>query len=183
MSTDTKNILIAQRYAESLIEFGRDGNLSYISISTDLAKVLTILNHSKDLYDSLTNPLISPADKCDVVDAVFEKDVDVLIKNFLKLLVEKNRFDMIYDICDVFNSMLDDINGIARVEVTSAVELNDTEKARIQDKLSEKLNKQISVKYNIDSAIIAGLVVKMGDDIIDMSLAHKLDEFKMAITK
>lgn len=183
MANDNKNLLIAERYAESLIEFGRDGKLSYVSIASDLANVITILNHSKDLYASLTNPMINVSDKEAVIDAVFEKDVDVLIKNFLKLLVEKNRFDLIYDISIVFNSILDDINEIARVEVVSAVELNNFEKTKIQDKLSEKLNKQISIKYNIDESIIAGLVVKMGDDVMDMSVAHKLDEFKKALVK
>ena len=76
-----KNILIAQRYAESLIEFGRDGKLSYMSISTDLANVLTIISHSKDLFEALTNPLVTVADKEAIVDKVFEQDVDVLVKN------------------------------------------------------------------------------------------------------
>lgn len=178
-----KNLLIAERYAESLIEFGKDGKLSYIAIATDLASVLTIISHSQDLYTTLTNPLISAQDKENIIDAVFEKDVDVLIKNFLKLLVEKNRFNLIYDIVNVYNTLLDDINGIVRVEVVSAIDLNDDEKNRIQDKLAEKLSKQISVKYNTNPAIIAGLQVKMGDDIIDMSVLHKLEEFKKTITK
>ena len=183
MNNDSKNLLAAQRYAEALIEFGKDGKLSYVSIASDIAFVLTVLNRSKDLYESLINPLISITDKEAVIDAVFETNVDVLIKNFLKLLVEKNRFGLIYEISDSFNSMLDDINEIARVEVVSAVELNDSEKSRISDKLTEKLKKQINIKYNIDSSVIAGLVIKMGDDIIDMSLAHKLENFKMALIK
>ena len=178
-----KNVLIAQRYAESLIEFGRDGKLSYISISADLANVLAILSHSKDLYDVLTNPLITVANKEAIVDKVFEQDVDVLVKNFLKLLVEKNRFNLIYDIVKVFNTLLDDINEVARIEVVSAVELNDMEKSTIQDKLAVKLNKQISIKYKIDETVIAGLIFKMGDDIIDMSVAHKLEDYKKAIMK
>lgn len=178
-----KNILIAQRYAESLIEFGRDGKLSYMSISTDLANVLTIISHSKDLFEALTNPLVTVADKKAIVDKVFEQDVDVLVKNFLKLLVEKNRFNLICDIVKVYNSLLDDINEVARVEVVSAVELNDMEKNSIQDKLAENLNKQISIKYKIDESIIAGLIFKMGDDIIDMSVAHKLENYKKAIIK
>ncbi len=183
MGNDNKNLLIAQRYAESLIQFGSDGKLSYLSIATDLANIQMILNNSKDLYEALINPLISVSDKEEVIDKVFEKDVDVLVKNFLKLLVEKNRFSLIYEISDVFNEMLDDINEIARVNVTSAVELNDTEKLKIQDKLSEKLNKQICIKYDVDKSIIAGLVIKMGDDIIDMSVAQKLEDFKMALIK
>ena len=178
-----KRTIIAKRYAEALIEFGKSEQLSYVAISTDLAAIQSVLSHSKDLYETLTNPLISVQDKEYVIDKVFEKDVDVLIRNFLKLLVEKNRFDLINDIIQLYNTILDDINEIARIEVISAVELNDTEKLKIQDKLTEKLNKQISIKYKTDSSVIAGLIVKMGDNIIDMSVARKLEEYKMTLIK
>ena len=98
-------------------------------------------------------------------------------------MAEKNRFDLIYDIIKIYGSLLDEINGIARVEVISAVELNDMEQGDIQAKLASKLKKQIVIKYKIDRSIIAGLVIKMGDDIIDMSIARKLENYKMALTK
>ena len=74
MGNDNKNLLIAQRYAESLIQFGSDGKLSYLSIATDLANIQMILNNSKDLYEALINPLISVSDKEEVIDKVFEKE-------------------------------------------------------------------------------------------------------------
>ena len=151
--------------------------------SNNCSRDKTILSASKELFDTLTNPLISNSDKEFVTEKVFAQDVNVLIKNFLKLLVEKDRFNLIYDIINIYGSLLDDINGIARIEVISAVELNDMEQGDIQAKLASKLKKQIVIKYNIDESIIAGLVVKMGDDIIDMSVARKLEEYKMALTK
>lgn len=178
-----KNILIAKRYAESLIDFGKEGKMSYVSISADLANIQTILDHSKDLYSTLTNPLISINDKEYIINKVFEKEIDDLIKNFLKILVEKNRFELIFDIIKIYSSLLDEINGIARIEVVSAIELNDQEQGDIQAKLASKLKKQIVIKYKIDKSIIAGLIVKMGDDILDMSVAHKLEEYKIALTK
>ena len=177
------NILVAKRYAEALVEFGKSGKLSYVAVSSNMANIQHILSKSKDLYDTLVNPLISAEDKIELIDSVFVKDVDGLILNFLKILVEKDRFDLIDDINKVYNLLLDDINGIARVEVISAVELNDMEQGDIQAKLASKLKKQIVIKYNVDKSLIAGLVVKMGDNIIDMSVAHKLEEYKMALIK
>ena len=178
-----KNILAAKRYAEALVDFGKAEKISYVSIATDLANIQTILSKSSDLYATLTNPLISNEDKEEIIENVFTKDIDTLIINFLKILVEKNRFNLIYDVIQVYNSMLDDINGIARIEVTSAVELNDIEQADVQAKLASKLKKQIVIKYKIDKSIIAGLIIKMGDNIIDMSVARKLEDYKMALTK
>ncbi len=183
MSND-KNILIAERYAQSLIDLGKNNDLSYVAIATDLAAIQLILNRSKDLYDALTNPLVNVEDKENIIDSVFVKDVDKLIINFLKLLVERNRFNLIYDVIAKFNLLLDDVNNVARVEVVSAVSLNENEKNIILEKLSQKISdKQISVKYSVDESIIAGLVFKLGDDVLDTSVSHRLEELQKSIIK
>lgn len=183
MSND-KNILIAERYAQSLIDLGKNNDLSYVAIATDLAAIQLILNRSKDLYDALTNPLVNVNDKENIIDSVFVKDVDKLIINFLKLLVERNRFNLIYDVIAKFNLLLDDVNNVARVEVVSAVSLNENEKNIILEKLSQKIrDKQISVKYSVDESIIAGLVFKLGDDVLDTSVSHRLEELQKSIIK
>ena len=183
MSND-KNILIAERYAQSLIDLGKNNDLSYVAIATDLAAIQLILNRSKDLYDALTNPLVNVDDKENIIDSVFVKDVDELIINFLKLLVERNRFNLIYDVIAKFNLLLDDVNNVARVEVVSAVSLNENEKNIILEKLSQKISdKQISVKYSVDESIIAGLVFKLGDDVLDTSVSHRLEELQKSIIK
>lgn len=183
MSND-KNILIAERYAQSLIDLGKNNDLSYVAIATDLAAIQLILNRSKDLYDALTNPLVNVDDKENIIDSVFVKDVDKLIINFLKLLVERNRFNLIYDVIAEFNLLLDAVNNVARVEVVSAVSLNENEKNIIHEKLSQKIrDKQISVKYSVDESIIAGLVFKLGDDVLDTSVSHRLEELQKSIIK
>lgn len=183
MSND-KNILIAERYAQSLIDLGKNNDLSYVAIATDLAAIQLILNRSKDLYDALTNPLVNVEDKENIIDSVFVKDGDKLIINFLKLLVERNRFNLIYDVIAKFNLLLDDVNNVARVEVVSAVSLNENEKNIILEKLSQKIrDKQISVKYLVDESIIAGLVFKLGDDVLDTSVSHRLEELQKSIIK
>ena len=142
------------------------------------------MNRSKDLYDALTNPLVNVDDKENIIDSVFVKDVDKLIINFLKLLVERNRFNLIYDVIAKFNLLLDDVNNVARVEVVSAVSLNENEKNIIHEKLSQKIrDKQISVKYSVDESIIAGLVFKLGDDVLDTSVSHRLEELQKSIIK
>ena len=183
MSND-KNILIAERYAQSLIDLGKNNDLSYVAIATDLAAIQLILNRSKDLYDALTNPLVNVEDKENIIDSVFVKDVDKLIINFLKLLVERNRFNLIYDVIAKFNLLLDDVNNVARVEVVSAVSLKEKKKNIILEKLSQKISdKQISVKYSVDESIIAGLVFKLGDDVLDTSVSHRLEELQKSIIK
>ena len=178
-----KKYLTAKRYAQALTDLAKDNKISYLAVSADLAVILSVLSHSVEVYEVLTNPIFSISSKEDIIEKIFEKDIDKCIINFLKLLVNKNRFNLIYDIVKIYNSLLDEINKLARIEVISAVDLDDFEKLKINDKLKEKLQKDVSITYKIDKSIIAGLIIKYGDKVADMSLAHKIDGYRAALVK
>lgn len=179
----SENQLIATRYAKSLFELNEQNKLDNSVVWQNLENIKIILESSKELYEALVNPIISAGDKEAVIDSIFEKDTDETMRNFLKLLVRKNRFNLIFDIVKIYNSLLDKLNNISKVEVISAIELNDVYKNQIKEKLAQVLNKEIIVSYDVKNSILAGLVYKMGDDIFDTSLAGKIDKFKNAIIK
>jgi len=180
---NTKNTLIADRYSEALVELAKAGKLTYAKIGTDLNLVSEILTQSKDLNDFLVNPLVSIDDKKEIIDKVFSEEIDALVVNFLKVLIDKSRFSTFNEILEAYNHSLDDINNISRIQVTSAVAMSDDAKNKLKEKLEAKLRKNIVLDYDINSEIIAGLVIKMGDNIIDTSLKHKLDDLSKNITK
>ena len=180
---NTNNQLIATRYAKSLIGLANEGGLNYGVLHQNLQNVKEILSLTSELYDTLCNPVISINDKEDLIGCIYANDTDETIRNFLKLLVKENRFNLIYEIIKIYDNMLDKINNISKVEVLSAIELDDNLKEQIKNKLGEILKKEIIVNYNTDKSIMAGLVYKMGDNIFDTSLKGKLDKFKKAILK
>ena len=159
----SENQLIAARYAKSLLELNTEGGLDNAGVYRNLENIKAILKSSNELCEALCNPVISAADKEAVIDAVFEKDTDILIRNFLKLLVK--------------------INNISKIEIISAIELDDNFREKIKNRLSEILKKEIIINYNTDESLIAGLVYKMGDDVFDTSLKGKMEKFKNAILK
>lgn len=184
---NTKDILIAQKYSDALVQITKDGEfagrLTYQKISTDLNLVKEILTQSKDLDEFLTNPITSVEDKKEIIDKVFSTEIDGLIINFLKILMDKRRFELFNDILVSYNKSLDDVNNISRIEVTSAVEMTEEAKNKLKEKLEEKLKKNVVFELNINPNIIAGLVIKMGDNVIDMSLKNKLEDLSKNITK
>lgn len=177
----TKDTLIADRYSAALVEIAKEGKLTYSKISENLNLVLEILNQSKDLGEFLSNPLVSVDNKKEVIEKVFSNEIDGLIVNFLKLLVDKNRFFVFGEIVNSYNKSLDDINNISRIQVTSAVKMNDDSIKKLQEKLEGKLKKKVVLDLKINPEIIAGLVIKMGDNVIDMSLKHKLEDLSKNI--
>lgn len=181
--TNTKNILIADRYADALMQIAKEGKLTFEKIKTDLNLVKEILTTSKDLNDFLTNPIISIDNKKEIIDKIFGEEIDVLLINFLKVLVDKNRFNAFFEIVESYDKCLDEVNNISRIQVTSAVEMSEESKNRLKIKLEEKIRKNIVLDLNINSDIIAGLVIKIGDNVIDMSLKHKLEDLSKNITR
>ena len=179
----SENQLIATRYAKSLFELNEQNKLDNSVVWQNLENIKIILESSKELYEALVNPIISAGDKEAVINSIFEKDTDETMRNFLKLLVRKNRFNLIFDVVKIYNSLLDKLNNISKVEVVSAIELDDEYKNQIKEKLAQVLNKEIIVSYDVNNSILAGLVYKIGDDVFDTSLAGKIDRFKNAIIK
>ena len=78
---------------------------------------------------------------------------------------------------------LDLIKGLERVEVISAVEMKEDAKNRLKQKLEEKLKKSVMINFEQDAEIIAGLVIRIGDSVIDNSLRHKLEDLSKEMIK
>lgn len=180
---NTKNTIIAQRYADALVRIAKEGKLTFEKIGKDLTLIKETLAQSKDLREVLVNPVVSADDKKEIIDKVFKQEIDVLVINFLKLLTDKNKFDVFDDVLEAFNKSLDNINNIKRVSVTSAVTMLEDAKSRLKQKLEEKLKANVMLDLSINKDIIAGLVIKIDDNIIDMSLKHKLEDLSKSIIR
>lgn len=180
---DPKNTIIADRYADALVEIAKDGKLTFEKISSDLNLIKEILNQSKDLNEFLINPTISIEDKKEIIDKVFSNEVDTLTINFIKVLIDKERFSTFNEVLDSYNKSIDNINNICRVKVTSAVEMSNEAKDRLKQKLEAKVRKNVVLDLDTNPDIIAGLVIKIGDNVLDMSLKHKLEDLSKSITR
>jgi F-type H+-transporting ATPase subunit delta len=180
---NTKQILIAERYSEALVEIAKEDKMTYSGIGKDLDKVKEILSMSKDLNDVLSNPVTSIDNKKEVIDRVFSKEINILILNFLKVLIDKNRFHVFEEIVKSYNKALDAVNNISRIEVVSAVEMSEESQNKLKNKLESKLKKNIILDLSVNSEILAGLIIKISDNIIDTSLKHKLEDLSKNIIK
>lgn len=163
----------AKNYADALMQIK--------DVGKDLETVCEIFKQSSDLAAVLENPAIPEDVKYSIIDNIFGGQVDVKIINFLKILVNKKRIQEFGVIAAAYDAQLDEKNNIKRVEIVSAVELNQDTKQRITDKLAQRLQKTIVPQWQINTNIIGGLVVKIGDDVIDTSLKNKLENIKKGI--
>lgn len=138
----------------------------------DLQNVSEIIND--ELTSTMLNPVIDNSTKYQIIDEVLKDNFDEKIKNFLKILIDKNRFSILNEIVDAFQEQYDSDNNIKRVQVISAIELSSQQKNSIIQKLEERLSKKVIPKWTVNEDIIAGLVIKIDDEVIDSSIKTKL---------
>lgn len=177
MTTSIEQIsLSAKNYSKALVEMVRDNVISFEDLSKDLATVSEILETSQDLRLTLENPTASEEVKSQIIEEVFKNEVHPQVVSFLKVLIDKNRFSEFSQIKADYEIKLDDVNKIQAVEITSAVELSEEYRERILQKLGEKLQKNIRPNWKVDENIIAGLIYRINDNVIDTSIKSKLDK-------
>lgn len=157
-------------YANSLISVNTD----YDKVLDELKLVSEVIKNSKDLSETLKNPAISKQTKFEILEEVFKTRIDEKILNFLKVLLDKDKFGEFDEIYAAYLQMYDDIKNIKRVKVVSAIDLSDNWKTKITEKLNQKFQKTVIASWETDEKIIGGLVIKSEDEIFDASLKNKL---------
>lgn len=162
----------AKIYANALID---NNSANHIK---DLELVQDILAKNSDLKDVLQNPTVSLEQKLEIIEAIFKNNVSFEILNYLKILTEKKHIAEIPTIIEIIKNTIDENNGMKAVTIVSAIELTNEYKEKITKILEEKIAKKIKPNWQIDENIIAGLVIKIDDDVIDTSIKTKLNKIK-----
>ena len=177
MANTKTSELVAKRWAHALVELTlEDEGISKEEVLSELRDISKTINASEELKTVLSNPSVSTEEKQIVICKLFEGNVMPIVYNFLFVLNLRKRLSIIDEIADEFQRELENIKNIVRVDVTSAIDVNDDKKEEIKSKISEKLNKNVIVDWTVDSDIIAGLVFNINDTVIDNSIQHKLSE-------
>ncbi len=171
----------AKNYAEALIMIGEEGLVPFDKLASDLGIINDAINDSADLREVFTNPSFTEETKASIVESIFDGKVDSHLVNFLKILISKNRINEFGGIYADFVEKLNVIHNIQPVKIVSAIELDDNYKNNIVNKLSSKISKTIQPEWCVDKDIIAGLKIKINDDVIDMSLKNRIDKLSKSL--
>lgn len=174
---DNKLIAPAKRYSDAILEIAKEKN-ELDSVFEDLKNVSEIYNYSAEMKEFLNHPVIPLSEKKELVKSVFEGKITKDTLNLLFTLLDKNKFSLIDAICYCFENSLNEAKNILKVDVISAVEVDNDLKENLKTKLENKLNKQIALNFEIRPEIIAGMILKIKDKTIDGSMAHKLQSLK-----
>ena len=176
-----KQTILAKRYAKAIFTIGQEqGNYDeYHEVLQGLANLFT---ETPEFSDALTNPLYPMEVKEKMMtDIVASMGVDTVMGNFLNLLVQKKRAEILPEIADAYKTMVDEAKNISHGNVISAVELSDELKTNIQTVLEKLTGKKVELSTSVDPSIIGGMVAKVGDLVLDGSIKTQLAGLKDSI--
>ena len=169
--------IIANRYAEALFQLSEEENITK-EIYNELHSVLDIVKSNKDLDNVLKSPLVAKADKVQLIETLFNNKINNNLKNFLKILVEKGRISSLKSIELTFKQLLNDRDNIIEGTVISAIPLTGEKVKELEEKLSKKYNKNVTLENKVDKSILGGVLIRLGNIQIDGSVKTRLDNIK-----
>jgi F-type H+-transporting ATPase subunit delta len=169
--------LIVRRYAEALFNQAKAADVVDL-IESDLGLITYSFETIPSLEEAIVSPLIPAFKKREIVTSVFQNKVHELTLYYLYLLIDHRREEAIKHTEAEYIRLANEARGILAAEVTSAVELTEEEVVRLKQKLSEHTGKRVDIMVNVDPSIIGGLIVRIGDTVMDGSISGHLRRIK-----
>ncbi|MCJ8156813.1 F0F1 ATP synthase subunit delta [Sphingomonas sp. LaA6.9] len=172
---------LAGRYATALFELARESN-KIEAVEKSLATLKAALSDSDDFRQLTASPLVSRADATKgVVSAAKAMKVDPLTENFLGVLAGNRRLGELGSMIRAFTTLAANFRGEMTAEVTSAHPLNAAQVTELKKQLKTRVGRDVSVDLNVDPAILGGLVVRIGSQMIDSSIKTRLNSLAHAM--
>jgi F-type H+-transporting ATPase subunit delta len=170
---------IARVYAVALFGAAKDrGKLD--AIRDQLGQFVDALNENREMQLFLFSPAFSSAEKIEgLKKAVSDAEPELL--NFLELLLEKGRMPVIFRIRRQFDALWAKENKRLGVTVTSAVELDPEIAKRIGAEIEEQTGNTVELESRVDPDILGGLVVQVGNMILDTSIRNRLEKLRKSV--
>jgi F-type H+-transporting ATPase subunit delta len=172
---------LAGRYASALFELARDGK-SIEAVESSLAALTGALGESAELAALVSSPLVSRANGAKAVAAVAAAmKLDGLTTRFLGVLADNRRLADLPAMIRAFGAIVAAHRGEVTAEVTTAHPLDDDQLAALKQQLRTRVGRDVAIATKVDPAILGGLVVKLGSQLIDASIRTRLNTLATAM--
>ncbi len=173
---------LAAGYLQALLELAKSKN-QLEEVTKDLDAVANLFDENEKLRKIFLHPSVTRDEKTSLVKSVFAPYVSTLVKNFLLLLVTKRRENILDDVLEQYQAVADLVGGRSRATVTTAIPITEDRRAGLKKTLEDVTNRTVEVNTRVDPEILGGVVVKMGNKVIDGSVATRLKNLRKKLVE
>jgi len=172
-----KNVALASRYASALISIATELDLLE-KVRSEIKEIGIAYRGSDVLWSFLKHPLVSKEDKKKVINELLHNRVCEETRNFLLVLVDKGRLELLPEIAIVFEKLADLFGGICRVKVKTYLPISEKQEKALHEKMRRVFGKKVLLEIEQDSSIMGGLAIFIGDKVIDGSVKYRLKKLR-----
>ncbi|WP_461451126.1 ATP synthase F1 subunit delta [Mucilaginibacter sp.] len=170
-------ITVAIRYAKSIIDLAIEQK-ALEQVNNDMEFFIRTIKANSELNAVLVNPIIYHDKKINILEAIFNGKVSPVTMAFFKLMVNKNRAEVLYPAALEFVNQYDVINNIVKATVVSATELSEANKKTIIADVQASTKGTVILTTKVDPALIGGFILTVGDMQVDTSISSSLTKLK-----
>jgi F-type H+-transporting ATPase subunit delta len=170
---------IARVYAQALFEAAREGD-RLDEVHEQLDAFADAMDESNDMRVFFFSPYFSSAEKREAISEAISGAGDELV-NFLELLAEKHRMPAIFQIRRRYDELWSEAKKRLEVTLTSAVELDSDVVDKVGAEIERQTEREIDMTSDVDPEILGGLVLKVGNRVLDASLRSKLERLRKEV--
>ena len=175
--------MISKTYGDALFELALEEN-AVDSLAEEVQMVLNVLEENEELMKLLHHPKIVKEEKIKIIQDIFKGRVSDNLTGFLEIIVDKDRYNEIPSIFRFFLDLVKEYKNIGVAYVTTAVELKDAQKEDLKKRLLETTKYEtFEMHYQTDASLIGGMVIRIGDRVVDSSIKSKLEEMSRNLMK
>jgi F-type H+-transporting ATPase subunit delta len=172
---------IAQVYARSLFEVAKEQDKLDV-VREQLGQFADALDGDRELSIYFFSPYFSTPEKKDGLGKLLE-DVDPVVENFLSLLIENHRMPAVFRVRREYDALWEEENRLLPVTITSAVALDEATVKSIGDAIGRQTGQQVELTANVDPDVLGGLIVRVGNSILDASIRNRLENLRRSVAR
>ena len=164
-----------QTYAAALWQLAQEaGEGTAADVVGQMRQIGALAQRQPDLVRLVSTRILSTQQRSQIIEQVFKGRVDDLVHRFLQILNRKNRLDHLAGIVVAFARLVDEQRGVVDVNAYVAQRLDDDVAQRVADGIGRSIDKQVQLHQHVDGSLIGGLKLRIGDKLIDGSVASQL---------
>ena len=171
----------AKRYAQAAFDVAKSQD-KLDQWEDELALLNTTLQN-RQAEEFFVHPAVPPEAKQAALRTLVPRDDQKYVRNLMLLLLERDRLHQLPQIVEVFHEMVLEDRGIVIADVTTAIQLDAAEAERVQARLTQMVGRDIQIRTHVDPEIIGGIVIRMGDTLIDGSVKTQLRQLRQRMSR
>jgi len=168
---------VAKRYASALFQQAVEDKVLE-PVAEDMRAIGESIHGSRELLLFLKGQTISRIKKQEVLDVLFDKELNKLTRQFIKLIIEKRREDQLHGIADAFEILYKKDQGLIDVEVFVITRPEAEQSKNLKLALEQKTGNKVHLTYTVDTSLKGGMAVRIDDTVIDGTVKHKLQQLE-----